>query len=316
MKRISRFFVLIILKAGFLFAFASPANAVCWWWQDCTAYQTKYPIVLVHGAGGFDSMFGLDYFFGIPGELEERGATVIVPSLSSLNTPEARGEQLIVQIEDALAITGAEKVNLMGHSQGAQTIRYVAGVRPDLVASITSISGSNGGLEMADTLITTLDPNTPPGSYAFELMDALLDLLFSQGVPSNANDAAAAFTALTTDYAAQFNTQYPDGAPTSECGGGPELVNGIRYYSWQGKRAFTNGYDLTDTLMVLSGQSIEGENDGALSVCSAKWGRDLGSYKMNHVDTINQILGFHHLFEVDPITLYKNQASRLKGLGL
>src|SRR5690606_26616305 len=65
---------------------------------------------------------------------------------------EVRGEQLIAEVERVLAITGAEKVNLIGHSHGGPTTRYVASVRPDLVASVTSISGVNKGTPVAETL--------------------------------------------------------------------------------------------------------------------------------------------------------------------
>jgi len=35
-----------------------------------------------------------------------------------------------------MAITGAKKVNLIGHSHGAHAVRYAAGVMPDQVASV------------------------------------------------------------------------------------------------------------------------------------------------------------------------------------
>jgi triacylglycerol lipase len=51
--------------------------------------------------------------------------------------------------------------------------------------------------------------------------------------------------------------------------------------------------------------------------CDQHWGDVIGTtYNMNHVDAINHIFGIHHLFETDPLTLYKNQAMRLKSVGL
>ena len=44
---------------------------------------------------------------------------------------------------DGLAATGAAKVNLIGHSHGGPTARYVASVRPDLVGSVSSVAGVN-----------------------------------------------------------------------------------------------------------------------------------------------------------------------------
>ncbi|VEB43459.1 Lactonizing lipase precursor [Chromobacterium violaceum] len=63
--------------------------------------------------------------------------------VSATGSNETRGEQLLQQVRRILAITGAQKVNLIGHSQGAPTARYVAGVRPDLVASVTTVGGVN-----------------------------------------------------------------------------------------------------------------------------------------------------------------------------
>ena len=46
---------------------------------NCDYTKTKYPIVLAHGLGGFDELFGVyDYWFGIPDALRDGGATVYV----------------------------------------------------------------------------------------------------------------------------------------------------------------------------------------------------------------------------------------------
>lgn len=92
--------------------------------------KTKYPIVLAHGLGGWNKLFGLvDYFNGIPQDLTKNGASVYVTKTSSVNDTEVRGEQLLQQVKTIIAITGSPKVNLMGHSQGGIDIRYVAGLR-------------------------------------------------------------------------------------------------------------------------------------------------------------------------------------------
>ena len=107
--------------------------------------NTEYPIVLVHGLFGFDEILGLNYWYKIPETLQENGADVFVTAVAGANTPEIRGEQLIPQIEEILAITGAEKVNIIAHSHGGPTARYVASVRPDMIVSVTTISGVNDG---------------------------------------------------------------------------------------------------------------------------------------------------------------------------
>lgn len=123
--------------------------------------QTRYPVVLVHGLFGFDNIGPLEYFYGIPAALRRDGASVHVAQVSAANSTEVRGEQLLRQVQLILATTGASKVNLMGHSHGAPTARYVASVRPDLVASVTSIGGVHKGAPLADEIIRRFPPGTP-----------------------------------------------------------------------------------------------------------------------------------------------------------
>ncbi|MDW2255392.1 triacylglycerol lipase, partial [Vibrio sp. 1569] len=139
--------------------------------------QTKYPIVLVHGLFGFDSLAGVDYFFGIPHSLTKDGATVYVAQVSATNSSEARGEQLLSQVETLLAATGASKVNLIGHSHGGPTARYVASVRPDLVASVTSIGGVNKGSKVADLVRGTVPEGSGTEQLAVKLAQGLTTLI-------------------------------------------------------------------------------------------------------------------------------------------
>ncbi len=75
--------------------------------------------------------------------------------------------------------------------------------------------------------------------------------------------------------------------------------------------------DITDAFLVFTGATINGANDGLVERCDQHWGQVIGTrYNMNHLDAVNHIFGIHHLFETDPLTLYKNQAVRLKSAGL
>ncbi len=56
--------------------------------------------------------------------MRQGGATVFAVQVSPLNSSEVCGEQLLARIEEILRETGAEKVNLIGHSQGSLTARY------------------------------------------------------------------------------------------------------------------------------------------------------------------------------------------------
>src|SRR5690606_9202735 len=58
------------------------------------------------------------------------------------NTTAHRGEQLVQQVEDVLAITGKKKLNLIGHSHGGPTVLYLAATQPQYIASITGVAGT------------------------------------------------------------------------------------------------------------------------------------------------------------------------------
>jgi len=295
---------------------AQGAKAFCLF--SCSDSKTKYPIVLSHGLLGFDELFGvIDYWYGIPGELRDHGATVYVTQVSQLNSTEARGEQLIDQIETIVAVSGKPKVNLIGHSHGGLDVRYVAAVRPDLVASVTGLAGPQKGAEMADWLRANVENGSFTETVLAALAESLGDVLAFVSGTSNEQDAIAALDALTTAGTAAFNATYPQGVPTTACGEGAAVVNGIRYYSWSGTGIFTNALDVSDSLMGLTSLFYGGANDGLVGRCSSHLGdviRD--NYFQNHLDEVNQVLGLVSIFESNPKTLFRNHANRLKNLGL
>ncbi|MGH0032779.1 MAG: lipase family alpha/beta hydrolase [Myxococcota bacterium] len=297
-------------------SFASPAGAWCWW--NCNSAKTKYPIVLAHGMAGFDELFGVyEYWYGIPDALEDKGATVFVTEVSQFNTTEARGEQLIDQIETITAITGKAKVNLIGHSHGGLDARYVGSVRPDLVASVTSVGSPHKGADLADYLADNVEGGSFSEAVLSFFADSLGVVLGLLSGSSNPQDAIAALDSLTSAGTATFNASHPQGVPTSSCGEGASVVSGVRYYSWSGTGVLTNVLDVSDVGMGLTSLFYSGANDGLVGRCSSHLGdviRD--DYFQNHLDEVNQILGLVSIFTSNPKTLFKNHANRLKNKGL
>jgi triacylglycerol lipase len=297
-------------------ATAPAADALCLW--NCSAARTKYPIVLAHGMAGFDELFGVfDYWYGIPGDLRERGATVFVAQVSPFNSTEARGEQLLDQVETVVALTGRPRVNLIGHSHGGLDVRYVAAVRPDLVASATSVGSPHKGADLADYLRA----HVQGGSFTEDVLaffaNSLGVVLGLLSGSTNPQDAVAALDSLTSAGAAAFNAAYPQGVPASACGEGAAVVNGVRYYSWSGTGVLTNLFDVSDGPLGLTSLFYGEANDGLVGRCSSHLGdviRD--TYFHNHLDEVNQIIGLVSIFESNPVTLFRNHANRLKNLGL
>ncbi|MGR1218645.1 triacylglycerol lipase [Metapseudomonas otitidis] len=281
--------------------------------------QTRYPIVLAHGMLGFDSILGIDYWYGIPSALRRDGASVYVTEVSQLNTSEARGEELLEQVEEIVAISGKPKVNLIGHSHGGPTIRYVAGVRPDLIASATSVGGPHKGSATADFL-----RQIPPGSAGEAVLAGIVNGLgslinFLSGSRSTQpQNALGSLESLNSQGAARFNAKFPQGIPTTACGEGAYQVNGVRYYSWSGTSPMTNLLDISDGLLAATALTFKGEaTDGLVGRCSSHLGKVVrDNYRMNHLDEVNQTFGLVSLFETDPVTVYRQHANRLKNDGL
>ncbi|MGC4062739.1 MAG: triacylglycerol lipase, partial [Aquabacterium sp.] len=269
--------------------------------------QTRYPIVLVHGMLQYDALLGTDNFYGVPAALRASGAKVYVATLSTINSDAVRGEQLLQQLRQWAAADGHKRSNLIGHSQGGTTSRYVAGVAPDLVASVTTI-----GTPALPRWPRQRDEAGEPGPSNPEVFNSVGKLInWLTGRPNEPIDTAAAIAQYENESKAL--NRFPQGQPTSPCGTGAGLVNGIRYYSATGNVAKTNVLDITD---LLHSETVE-PSDGFMPVCTTHWGQVIrDTYPWNHYDEINQLFGLIGIGAPDPVSFYVQQANRLKLLGL
>ena len=290
---------------------------------------TRYPLLLVPGLLGFVRLLVYPYWFGIVKALERGGATVIPVMVSGVNSTEIRGEQLLKVIEQTVRETGVAKVNLIGHSQGALTVRYVAARRPDLVASVTSVAGPNYGSELADYL----ERHFPPGTLGGRVVNAVIGLLawtivaFETGYrgPKLPMDITASHQSLTTTGVALFNRQYPQGLPAVWGENGEELVDGVRYYSWSGilKPGVTNrgrnlidGTNVTCRIFARTFRKERGQSDGMVGRFSSHLGTVIGDdFALDHFDIVNQTFGLVGK-GADPVRLFMEHAARLKAAGL
>ncbi|MGB0897814.1 MAG: esterase/lipase family protein [Psychrobium sp.] len=303
-----------------------------------TSGKTKYPIVLVHGLSGFDKAL-VDYFYGVKGALASVGATqVYTPQITGYENSEVRGEELLSYLEELSAVTGVTKFNLIGHSQGGLDARYVASVRPDLVASVTSIGSPHFGSGTADFI-----KDSPLEGTTLAIGNAIGTFLAAlTGDTSQQSNAMGSLQALNSTDAAIFNAKYPEGlrqgacqnTPTRNIGSwwwpnwvkdysvndGDHKVNGVAYYSWSGiyNPIFdSNVLDVADGLLAVTSLTINDKNDGLVGRCSSHLGRVIrDDYTMNHADEINGLLGLRGLWSTKPLPLYKSHAQRLKEAGL
>ncbi|RZG49112.1 MULTISPECIES: esterase/lipase family protein [Acinetobacter] len=282
--------------------------------------QTKYPIVLAHGMGGFSRIgtdtLGLDYWYQIAPDLARNGTNVWTTRVSPFNSTEVRGEQLLQQVEEILALTGKEKVNLLGHSHGGPTARYVAGIIPTKVASVTAVASPQKGSTISDLILSLEDtPLKGPVVAVVNIISA--SIVWAQGLDQKQfpSDALAGAKSLNTAGATEFSRKFPMGV-SANCNEGAYQEKGISFYSFQGNRLVTNIFD-PDSAMGLTGLLMGGEGDGLVSTCSGRLGKTIrNDYAWNHFDEVNQVLGLRGLFSQDPVQVYREHANRLKSQGL
>lgn len=298
--------------AALAFVMASPAMA--------SGYtQTRYPILLVHGLFGFSTIGGvINYFYQVPYNLERSGAKVYVASVSALNSSTIRGQQLASYINSL----PDPKFNLFAHSQGAPTARVAASLVPSRIASVTTIDGVNKGSKVADVIRGIIPANSAIQGGANALFNALGDLINLLSGANNPQHSIAALDALTTPGTTQLNNALGwKGLNPNGCTGGNETINigghNIKAFSWSGSHPYTNVLDPSDPVLALTSLAFNGApNDGLVSSCESMFGHVINAYyDMNHLDAVNQVFGLRSIW-LNPVSLYRQQANRLKNLGL
>jgi triacylglycerol lipase len=260
---------------------------------------TKYPIVLVHGVAFRDTTILLKYWGDIPDILKRNGAFVRTSGQSAYGSIVDNAAELKLQIMAVINATGAEKVNIIAHSRGGIESRYMI-TKLDMgsrVASLTTISTPHRGSSMADIIMKHVkDDNVLTTAIDFYAK------IIGDGSPESYN----AGKELTRDYMKTFNEQTPD-------------VAGVYYQSYAGA--------IDDTIlhpvwraMYKSVKKREGENDGLVSIDSAKWGvfkgvmTSDGKAKVSHADEV----GMHAasgLFSFDAPAFYREAVHELVLMG-
>src|SRR5262249_2743300 len=115
--------------------------------------------------------------------------------------------ELRSQVEAILAQTGAPKVNLVCHSQGALDCRYVANQLGGKIGAAVLVAGVNRGDYVADVASGAV---AGPAGDALALLLAWFgsNVLDPNGNPNS--NAKAAIAQLTTAGCSAFNAKYPD----------------------------------------------------------------------------------------------------------
>ena len=248
--------------------------------------RTKYPIVLIHGAGFRDLKWPV-YWGRIPGALERRGARVIYGLQDCWASTETNAREIVHRIDAILRETGAEKVNLIAHSKGGLEARMAASSLQagDRIASITTIATPHHGSRTIDRLFSA--PKVLFDLAAFAVNNWI------RVVGDRKPDFLEVCRGFTTERMAAFNRENPD-------------VPGVFYQSFGCVMSRPlSDINLSTANFVLD--RIEGENDGLVSLTSAQWGDNFTVLRGN------THRGISHL---DAIDLRRRPFSRKGGEGV
>jgi len=224
-----------------------------------------FPIVLAHGIARFDFLTEkvenklglpesvlsdqLEYFKGIKSHLEAHSFTVSHPNQSFSGSVDLRAQQLRDRVNTVISTTGSPKVHIIGHSMGGLDARHmiVDHGMAERVATLTTIGTPHHGSPVADHI-----KNKPGGKLLLKVLSQVLNLDID-GLDD-----------LTTDVCEAFNRRAEDA----------EARNPVKYQTYS---AFENVTDIVAPLVPgwVKISSIDGANDGLVSVRSQQWAKEL-----------------------------------------
>jgi triacylglycerol lipase len=242
-----------------------------------------YPIVLAHGVCRFDIVWkdafeidnnddeeldNLHYFKGIRTMLLKNGFSVYHSNVGWATNVDSRANDLKKDVLKVLEEESCEKVNIIAHSMGGLDARHMmfndrnSGKIHDHVASLTTISTPHNGSPFAD--------------WGIEHLPHVIPLARKLGLDLTALED------LKTDTCESFNYD-------------PEVMEfeqacekHIRFQTVAGKQDIWSVFDpLKVSFFII--EKKEGDNDGLVSVESAKWHNRFFVKTLENTDHLNEL---------------------------
>ncbi|WP_232797903.1 lipase family alpha/beta hydrolase [Salinibacter altiplanensis] len=240
------------------------------------------PVVLMHG-------FGVGASFRRGGHLHEealhlrsQGVRAVAPNVSPYDTVRARTATWNDRLQHVLDETGADRLLLIAHSMGGLDARY-------LISAM-------GWHEAVDALVTIATPHR--GSSVASLVldqpelvrDWLTDMADWVGthiLEDGSANIRKALTELTPEYMENtFNPDVPDH---------PD----VEYWSYGCRAGKGTDIPIAPIFRYLNRRLYEeeGENDGIVSVESARWGHYQGTIDADHARQVGLSSGLAASFD-------------------
>jgi pimeloyl-ACP methyl ester carboxylesterase len=210
----------------------------------------------------------LHYFRGIRTMLKANGFCVHHSKVSWAADVNTRAEDLRINIEEVLKKENAKKVNVIAHSMGGLDSRHMlfngrsSNKIHERIASLTTISTPHAGSPFADWGIDNL-PHVIPAARLLGLdLNALSDLRTDRCMAFNSDPAVVEFE--------------------------KESEKTIRFQTYAGRQEFWGVFDALKLPFYII-EKREGENDGLVSVKSAKWREHYFKRIIDDTDHLNEL---------------------------
>lgn len=265
---------------------------------DSGLCRTRYPLVMVHGIGFRDLRY-FNYWGRIPRELKRNGASVYYGNQEAFGTIVYNAGDIRERILQVCRETGCEKVNIIAHSKGGLDARYAIsklGMAP-CVASLTTMNTPHRGCRFVDYAC-----RLPDGLY--RLVASCFDRTFRRFGDRNP-DFYTSTHQFSTRESMRFNEEAPD-------------MPGVYYQSYASKMKYPWSHMLLCIPYCMI-RPLEGDNDGLVSVESAKWGEFKGVFSnkrsrgISHGDIIDLKREDYRGFDV--VEAYVRIVQELKAKG-
>ena len=223
-------------------------------------------VVLAHGLLGWGGRLARTltadwtYFNKLSPLLQKHNLRLLAPDLRN-GHPQKRAQRLIDAIYKWPHRMPDERVTVVAHSQGGLDARYAISCLDgaSIIEKLITISTPHRGSSLCDAYATP----------AIALHPKIREMLDRSGIESE-----AAYYLSREYVAGEFNQMCPD-------------VEGVSYYSFGGSRRFSHDYWGPFIPTSLALRAYEGENDGLVSVTSARWGEYVETLELDHVEQIN-----------------------------
>lgn len=230
----------------------------------------KYPVILVHGLGAKDKAL----FWGrIPERMEACGLKIFLGNTDSWGSIENNASYLSQTVDKALKDCRCERVNIVAHSKGGLDSRYLISSLgyADKVASLTTVSTPHRGAELVDYIQKKKFFFNP---MARKILSFLGDL-YGDRSPA----PYVILNELGTRSMIRFNRDNPNKEEVYY-----SSYHSVMNHAWDDPAAFFSYSYL---------KKVAGDNDGVVSLQSARWGEDFcliegrGSAGISHAQVID-----------------------------